>query len=129
MTIVPADAAVAARSFPRRWRGLFARAAGDTDHPDVLERSGALQLAAAAATVLTDIAAALPGLHRPVGGDDILERLDSAAATLADTIDAVPADGWSGHPIETLTTGIDHAASLLRQAERAIEAALAGGLY
>jgi hypothetical protein len=127
VTIAPSDAAVAARSFPRRWRGLFARAAGDDDHADVLERSGAMELAAAAARVLANTADALPGtVHGVAGiGGDVLDRLASAADALARTIESVPPDDWAGAPIVALTDGIDRAATLLRQAERAVDDALA----
>jgi len=126
VTIAPSDAAVAARSFPRRWRALFARAAGDDEHQDVLDRSGAIDLANDAADVLERTAAALPVLHgASPTGSDVLDRLDAAATALAAAIDHVDADDWAGAPIEALTAGIDDAAALLRQAERAIEAALA----
>jgi hypothetical protein len=44
---------------------------------------------------------------------------------LAEVIESVPADDWKGEPIELLTRSIDEAASLLREAERAIDDALA----
>ena len=126
MSIAPSDAAVAARSFPRRWRALFARAAGDDEHQDVLDRSGAVDLAGDAADVLQRTAAALPVLHSaPAPGGDALDRLEAAATALASAIDHVDADAWAGAPIEALTSGIDDAATLLRQAERAIDQALA----
>ena len=119
MTISPSDAAVAARSFPRRWRELFA----GVDDPGVLERSGARELATAAAAALAATGARLGGTHAGAGGGDELTQVSDAATALASAIDAVPTDGWSGDPIAALTAGIDEAASLLRRAERAVEAA------
>ena len=127
MTIAPSDAAVAARSFPRRWRALFARAAGDDEHADVLARSGAVGLVERATTLLADAAARLPGtvVAGATTGDTPLDRLESAATSLARVIESVPGDTWGGAPIDVLTTTIDDAAALLRQAERAIDEALA----
>lgn len=125
MTVSPADAAVAARSFPRRWRGLFATAAGD-EQADLLARSGAIELAEEATTLLAGTAAALPtvGLRHGTGGAEVLDRLESSALQLAATIESVPTDDWGRRAsIDTLTAGIDGAAGLLRRAERAIEAA------
>lgn len=128
MTISPSDAAVAARSFPRRWKALFARAAGDDEQADVLERSGAVGLADEAAALLATTAERLPvkPVQRPTGGGDAVARLESASAALAETIGHVPADDWGrGGAIELLQAGIDGAAALLRQAEAAVERALA----
>jgi hypothetical protein len=129
MTIAPGDAAVAARSFPRRWRALFAMAAGEEDEmaEDVLARSGAIELAEQAVASLTATAAALPALTvvRPPAGGDVLDRLEAAATALASAVDSVPADRWEGQPIDALTAGIDETAGLLRRAERAIEEARA----
>ena len=127
MTIAPSDAAVAARSFPRRWRALFARAAGDDEHGDVLARSGANGLAQQVTTMLADAAAKLPGTVIPgaTAGTDVLDRLESAATTLARVIESVPADSWAGEPIFVLTATIDETAALLRRAEKQIDEALA----
>jgi hypothetical protein len=128
VTISPSDAAVAARSFPRRWRALFARAAGaDEGAADVLARSGAIGLADEASTLLATTADRLPAAGvRPAVVGDGLDRLESAAGALADVIDHVPADDWGrGGSIDLLEAGIDGAAALLRQAERAIDEALA----
>ena len=122
MTISPSDAVVAARSFPRRWRGLFAMAEGDSELSQVLERSGARRLAAQAAGVLESTAESirggLPTTPRP---DDVLDALEAAADHLVRAIDNVASDDWAGRRIETLSTGIDEAAALLRKAQRAIE--------
>ena len=122
MTISPSDAAVAARSFPRRWRGLFAMAEGDGELSQILERSGARRLAAQAAGVLESTAESIRGgLPRGSAGDDVLDALEAAADHLVRAIDNVGVNDWAGERIETLTAGIDDAAALLRKAQRAIE--------
>jgi hypothetical protein len=133
MTIAPSDAAVAARSFPRRWTALFALAVGDPDgytpsDEDALHRSGAIQIAHRAARLLEHTATVLPGAvtgHVTAGAHGVLELVGVAANRLADVIESVAADDWKGEPIELLTRSIDEAASLLREAERAIDEALA----
>jgi len=133
MSIAPSDAAVAARSFPRRWRALFARAVGDAEgytpsDDDALHRSGAIQLAHRAASTLAHASTHLPGTlvpHVSAGAHGVLELVEVAAMQLASVIESVPADSWKGEPIELLTRAIDDAASLLRQAEGAVDAALA----
>jgi hypothetical protein len=127
MTIAPSDAAVAARSFPRRWRALFARAAGDEEQADVLARSGAAGLADEAAALLATTADRLPaGSPLPSIDGTGLDRLESAASALASVIEHVPADDWGrGGAIDLLEAGIDGAAALLRQAERAVDEVLA----
>ena len=121
MTISPSDAVVAARSFPRRWRGLFAMAAGDDEHTDVLERSGALRMAAQAASILESTADLIRGGLPSARGETVLEHLDAASQHLVKAIENVAPDDWAGARIEALTTGIDDVAALLRKAGRAIE--------
>ena len=121
--ITPPDARVAAKSFPRRWRALFATAGGDQDMTDVLARAGAEDLASQAVDVLDATAA---HVHSGLASRDagaVLDRLEAAADHLAASIDAVPPDEWKGVRIEALDAGIERAASLLREAEKAIEAA------
>lgn len=127
MSMSPSDAAVAARSFPRRWRALFARAASDDEQVDVLARSGAAGLAEETTALLATTAVRLPAAAvRPVVGGEGLDRLEAASLALADVIDHVPADDWGrGGAIELLEAGIDGAAALLRRAEQAVEEALA----
>lgn len=126
MTIAPSDAAVAARSFPRRWRALFARAAGDDDNPDLLQRSGALELAGEAATLLAGATATIPrftaaAVQQGRGGDP-LESLEAQALALAEAIEAVPAEKWAPDDILALEV-VQRVAALLRQAEQQIEEA------
>ncbi|MCU1373450.1 MAG: hypothetical protein JWO68_736 [Actinomycetia bacterium] len=126
MTVSPPDAVVAARSFPRRWRALFAAATADEGGSDILQRSSAEQLAAQAATLLQTTADRVrPGLPSAGGGGGVLDRVEAAADHLARTIEAVPADEWEGEKADVLSAGIDQAAALLRQAEKAIEEAKA----
>jgi hypothetical protein len=122
MTITPPDARVAAQSFPRRWRALFATAAGDPDMSDLLTRSGAEDLASQATDVLDDTAAHIHSGLASRDAGDVLDCLEAAAEHLVASIDAVPPDEW-GDRIGALDAGIDRAAALLREAERAIEAA------
>lgn len=120
----PADAAVAARSFARRWRALFARAAGDGDTPDVLERSGALELALRAAHLLGDAAEQLRG-RSPTAVDDPLEALAAEALRLAENIERTDPGQWDRASVGHLSDTIEKAAALLREAEQAVEAARA----
>jgi hypothetical protein len=113
--IAPSDAAVAARSFPRRWRALFARAAGDGESSDVLHRSGAPDLAARAARALGATAV-----------DDPLAALDAEAIRFAEAIEATPSGEWDADRVGVVSAAVEEAASLLREAERAIDAARAG---
>lgn len=128
----PSDAAVAARSFPRRWSALFARAVGDADgyvpdDDDPLHRSGAIKLANEAARLLEHTAHQLPGTvtSPPKGAHGVLQLVEIAAGHLAEVIESVPADAWDGEPIDLLHRAIDEAAALLRRADAAVDAALA----
>lgn len=124
MTINPPDAAVAARSFPRRWRALFARAAGADEQSDVLARSGAVELANDAVSVLHRTADRLgPGTSATYGEGEPLDFLEHAALRLASTIEGLDAEDWAGERIEALDAGIADAARLLRRAEAAVEEA------
>jgi hypothetical protein len=118
----PADAVVALRSLPRRFRGLFA-GLGDDEAPDDLAhragssgRSAADHIATATATitllgqavhqVLTEDRPALPpGAHDPSRHDPVralggtvsqhLDDLAAAAQALADRLDHVGAAQWA----------------------------------
>jgi hypothetical protein len=126
MTINPPDALVAARSFPRRWRALFASAAGNDGASDLLERSGAERLAGQAADVLEATAERVrPGFPSTGRAGDVLDRIEAAAEHLAKGMDAVAADEWRGQNIDALSSGIEQVAALLRQAQKAIEEARA----
>lgn len=125
MTVSPPDAAVAARSFPRRWRALFARAAGDDDAPDVLVRSGAPDLARRAALALGAAADRLQrGGAAPV--DDPLAALEAEATRLAAAVESVDPGQWDNDAVALLSAAIDEAATLLRAADRAVTAARGG---
>ncbi len=114
-TVSPSDAAVAARSFPRRYRALLVRP--DDDDPEIVHRrpggepsaaehavSGASGMAAAAEALRSirisdgptvDVdgpPAAAAGGTTPL--DTILERLAAAAGGLADSIEPLRGDEW-----------------------------------
>lgn len=127
MTIHPPDAVVAARSFPRRWRALFALAAGDDERLDVLQRSGALELAREAAEILRATADRVDGyrVSEPLGRGEALDMIDQRAESLALAIDQVSPDDWTPERRAAMSSGIDEVAALLRKAEAAIEAARA----
>ncbi|HEY1116914.1 MAG TPA: hypothetical protein VGE43_04370 [Acidimicrobiales bacterium] len=122
----PSDAAVAVRSFPRRFRGVLARPDDDRDEvdPDELaRRAGPDGRSAADHLIAADGVLALldraleqvradddpvlpPGLADLRGAqwpDDhtslaaILDRLEQTAAGCADRIDDVPTDDWGRH--------------------------------
>lgn len=145
----PGDAAVAARSFPRRWRGLFATVAGDDDPGDVLRRHGstspsALALGQRAAEVLGVTAERLARVRRedspalagdpppatPGEPEDVLRAIEEAADALATTIESTDAGDWrrpaslggeATDAIGVVTVGVDAAASLLRDAQQVLD--------
>jgi hypothetical protein len=145
----PGDAAVAARSFPRRWRALFATVAGDDDPGDVLRRHGAsspsaLALGQRAAEVLAVTAERLARVRRetdpalsgdpppatPGEPEEVLDAIDAAAVDVATTIESTDAGDWrrpaslGGEATDALgvvTAGIDAAAALLRDAQKVLE--------
>lgn len=122
-TVSPSDAAVAARSFPRRYRALLVRP--DDDDPEIVHRrpggepsaaehaaAGASGMAAAAealrsirtsddAVVDLDEPSATPaasGGSTPL--DTILDRLAAAAGALADSIEPLRGDEWKRTGVE-----------------------------
>jgi hypothetical protein len=128
----PSDAAVAARSFPRRWTALFARAVGDPEgyepsDDDPLHRSGIIKLANEAARLLEHTAHQLPGTvtSRSKAARGVLDLVEVAAGHLAEVIDSVPGDQWTSEQVKLLNDAIDGTAALLRQADAAVDAALA----
>ncbi len=120
-SVGPADAAAAARSFPRRFRGLLVRP--DEDDPAIVHRSpgpgeaSALDHAAAAAHGMAAAARSLtqvqvhdgvgvdlgpdPGDGRVAGEarrqslEDVLGQVTQAAGDLADAIESVHGDAWA----------------------------------
>jgi hypothetical protein len=119
----PSDAAVAVRSFPRRFRGVLARPDDDRDQvdPDELARRAGPDGRSAADHLLAadGVLALLDRALEQVRGDDdpvlhpgladlrgaqwpddhtplaaLLDRLEHTAAGCADRIDAVPTDDW-----------------------------------
>ena len=115
-TVSPADAAVAARSFPRRYRALLVRP--DDDDPEIVHRRAggepsAAEQAARGASGMAAAAEALGAIRisdgptvdvdgppgAPAGDstplDAILERLAAAAGGLADSIEPLRGDEWN----------------------------------
>ena len=118
--VSPADAAVAARSYPRRYRALLVRP--DEDDPEIVHRRPAPdQLSAVehTARAAVDISAAADALRRVRIDEDpevalegtapideagptsreVLAVLDAAAASFATVIETLRGDEWrrSGH--------------------------------
>jgi len=126
----PADAAIALRSFPRRYRALLLRPDAEDDPESIVarkpapDRPSALEHAAAAAAILEgaadDIERTLVqdrpnlGRQRPLAGPATglgatLERLDDAAEHLAALAERARGEEWSrtatvdGQPTRALT--------------------------
>lgn len=146
----PADAEVALRTFPRRWRALLGGL--DQDDPDTearLRRVGpdgrsALDAAAqAAATLEVANGQVLATLRRerpslPPGGapaaaslDEALARIDAAAPVLAATVADVASDDLdrqadvAGRAVDVRTQvadAVQQVADLLRAADRSLRA-------
>ena len=108
-TVAPSDAAVAARSFPRRYREVLER----RDEEEV--PAAAFEHAARAMEAMAHAASSLrPGL--PVGGDD----LGAAAVALADAVDRLPVEEWDGPRGDTAKEAIHLGIHHLRAAEAAV---------
>ena len=110
MRIDPADAAVAVRSFPRRWREVVASDRAPLVRPQLdalgVEVSDALHRAGHAL-----------GLH-------VLGPLDDAARELADAIESSGPDRWRDDAaVEALSGGVGDAGAAIRRAERLVEEA------
>lgn len=131
-TVVPADAAVAARSFPRRFRGVLLRP--DDEHDVVTRRPApgqwsAVEHAAYAAVSLERAAEAVrthhgdlePGEPRAASVEAVLDHLDQAAEALARAIEHHGGE-WKGVPLEAARHGVHMGAHHLRQAQRAVDA-------
>lgn len=129
-SISPADAAVALRSYPRRWRALLARAE-DEDQPEgVLRREppdgGPSVLGHLGATVgaLTEAGGDLRVEGAP--GDDV-DALDRVATALAAAVDGVDADAWArptsggGTLLDVVRRAVVAGSEHLRDAERTFD--------
>lgn len=115
--VSPSDAAVAARSYPRRFRALLVRP--DDEDPDVVHRlppSGGPSAAGHALAAAAGLDAAATALARVRAADDpavdpepaptaeagagvpleaVLERVAGAAGALATTVEAMHGDDWA----------------------------------
>lgn len=149
-TVSPSDAAVAARSYPRRYRAALVRP--DEDDPDIVHRRPGPGLPSAADHALeaaAGLAAAAQGLQqlrsqdRPAvdldpaaagGGatlEAVLERLEGAATALAAAIEAIHGEEWDrrlvagdGQEVTALDVaraGVHAGSHHLRAAERVID--------
>ncbi|HEX2040217.1 MAG TPA: hypothetical protein VHF47_10845 [Acidimicrobiales bacterium] len=119
-TVSPGDAAVAARSLPRRFRAVFAR----PDDDDVEVPAEAVAEAAAAADALHEAAEALgrrpvaPGPSGPAL-DAVLARIEAAALALAHAIERTPSDEWAtSSALPTARAGVHAGVHHLRAAQR-----------
>jgi hypothetical protein len=120
--LAPADAAVALRSFPRRYRGALQPLKNDEDVEELAHRVGpdgrsAIQILSDVTRTLVVLGEALrqitvnptPVLHAavidpalrqwdtppPERLGDALAHFDSETSSLADAIDHVPVDSWT----------------------------------
>lgn len=136
--ISPADAAVALRSYPRRWKGAFAvvedeeegRALLDRGSPSANELLGrAVGRLASARTQLGRIRTSDDPELASVGPGGGLDELDAAATALAADVEAVPADDWtrtgrldgaSITALDAVGTAVAGVSDDLRQAERTL---------
>jgi hypothetical protein len=139
-TISPSDAAVAIRSYPRRWRGAFAVVEDEEQGQDLLRRGdpSALDLLGRAVACLrgtdgwlrTTLVSDRPELTPwPAAPDGSLDELDAAADALAGSVEAVDADAWqrtarlSGRELTALDLVRQAVVSVsddLREAERTL---------
>lgn len=154
-TISPADAEVALRTFPRRWRALLGGM--DVDDPDtdaILRRPGpdgrtALECAAEAAGTLEDVERQVrrvvssdrptlePRSAPPAGPlTDSLAAIDAAAPALAATVAGVAAGdldrqgelgGRTASVRSLIADAVGDVADLLRAAEQALRSGRAAG--
>lgn len=146
----PADAEVALRTFPRRWRALLGGL--DQDDPDTAARllrtgpDGRTALAAAVGaaatlevaegqvrrTLMSERPSLPPGSAPSAGSlDEALDRIDVAAPVLATTVAGIAAAeldrqaDLAGRTVDVRTQvgdAVTQVADLLRSAERALHA-------
>ena len=149
--LTPADAAVAARSFPRRYRAVLVRPADEEDGAEVVLRRppggwSAVEHASYAADAIALVADAVRGLgigdHPTVNIDPgspqsrsveaALEWLETATEALARAVEQLPSDAWKRTTATAAEAGLTaghlarHAAHVgshhLREAQRAVDA-------
>jgi len=112
-TVSPSDAAVAARSLPRRFRAALARPDDEEVPPEAVAE------AAAAADELHQAAAALGRRPVPAGPDDVLDRLEAGAVALAEAIERTPSQEWEhSSALSTARAGVHAGVHHLRAAQR-----------
>ena len=128
--LTPDDAAVAVRSFPRRFRATFARPVDDEDRfdPDEIARRPGPDGATAADHLLAALAIveSIPDAAGSTASDDgtpisaLLDRLQDAADGAAQRIDRVPNDQW-GDRLATTQDAVAEVATHLRAAADVLE--------
>lgn len=133
--LTPDDAVVALRSFPRRFRGVFARPDDDDDRvdPDEAARrpgadgvTAAEHLGSAIGLVRSagDVARSRHVAALPTTGPDngrplpeLLDELDIAADDAAERVDAVPSGDWTSDVLHAVQDAVGAVASHLRAAQ------------
>ncbi|WP_436796238.1 hypothetical protein [Actinospongicola halichondriae] len=128
-SLTPDDATVAVRSFPRRFRAVFARPeeADERFDPDEAARRpgpdghSAVEHLVAATTLLEAMPAFAPGDLVDDGSPiaPMLDRFTDAASSAVDRIGAVPSDDWSER-LGTLQDAVGAVADHLRAASAAV---------
>jgi hypothetical protein len=137
-TVSPSDAAVAARSYPRRYRALLVRAEDEQDRvtrrpaPDrwsAVEHGAFVAASLAAATDAVNRYAVSdnpvvdldPGEPSALSVEATLTRIEDAATALANAIERYPADRWSSGGLDAARHGVHMGSHHLREAQRAID--------
>ncbi|HVF76088.1 MAG TPA: hypothetical protein VM938_13695 [Acidimicrobiales bacterium] len=138
-TVSPSDAAVAARSFPRRYRAVLVRPEDQQDRvtrrpaPDRWSAAEHGAFVAAALSAAADAVDRYAVNDNPMVGLDpgeppsepsveaTLTRLENAATKLATAVERYPADRWSNGGLDAAREGVHLASHHLREAQRAVD--------
>jgi len=116
----PADAAVAVRSFPRRFRELLERARRDGDErAAALVRDRALETATALGAAARRLGGPAGAGSVDVGPGDDLDGLAAEAEHLAAAVDRVR-DWDEGDALQVLRDAVQAGSGKVRDAERAV---------
>ena len=134
--ISPADAAVALRSYPRRWKGAFAVVEDEDEGLALLDR-GSPSANELRARAVGRMEAARAQVHRIRTADDpdltaagpSTGDLEAAALALAEDVEGLPSDDWSRTgrldgatvtALELVSDAVQGVSDDLRQAERTL---------
>lgn len=127
--LTPDDAAVALRSFPRRFRGVFTPSDDDdrADPDEAARRPGpdgvtaAEHLASAIGLVRSAGSAASHGTVDDARSvPDLLAELDEAATEAAHRVEAVPSADWTSEALHLVQDAVAAVAVHLRGAQAAV---------